>query len=172
MRAKKIFVLMIVFSIFIGCKAKSKEPKVIKSTDGTFQVLVPGGWSDEKGLNDNADLQAGHRSSQMFVIVLGEGKQDLEEGMTVDQHSEITRNSLLAGVKSPAISEEKRLTIDGKPALQFEIRATVDHIKIIYLHTTVEALNNFYQILAWTVPSQWEKNKDTLMKVTEKFHEL
>ena len=147
------------------------ERKVIQGPDGKFQITVPGGWKKDLRLHDDAEIQASHRRTNMFVIVLAEDKVDLSP-ISLEEHSKLTRESLLESLTNIEVLEPVHLTIDGYPAIQYEIRATKDHLRIIYFHTTIESPTHFYQIVAWTVPSQIKKDPHTLKKITEYFREI
>ncbi|HKY63611.1 MAG TPA: hypothetical protein VJR29_09345 [bacterium] len=157
----------------LGCGPREKGPatRKIVSADGHFEITVPGGWKEEKSLNDSADLQASHRPSEMYIVVLSEPKADLDE-MTLEGHSKLTRQALIDGVKKPQLSPAFAMKVGDMAALQYEIRGSMDGVNIVYLHTTAESPNYFHQILAWTVPSRFEKNKETLQKVIAMFREV
>lgn len=154
---------------FSACR--KNETRVIKSIDGRFQMTVPGGWKEDRTLHEDAELQASHRGSNMYVIVLAEPKEDLHE-MTLQRHSDITRDGLKESIVLQEETGPTELTIDGFPAIQYVIRAAKEHVNIVYLHTTVESPTHFYQILAWTIPSRYQKDPETIRKVTEYFHEI
>lgn len=165
--------LICLLALALACSPRQPGPATRKllSADGRFEITVPGGWKEEKTLNDTADLQASHRPSEMYVVVLSEPKADLS-GMTLDGHSKLTRQSLIDGVKDVQVSPGFAMKIGDMPALQYEIRGSLDHVNIVYLHTTAESPNYFHQILAWTVPSRFDTNKETLEKVIGNFREV
>ena len=154
-----------------ACSQSGPKTKDIVSANGKFRITVPAGWDVEKDLNDAADLQASHRDSEMYIVVLSETKEDLHD-MNLEGHSKLTREALLKTVQDSTISGPTSVTVDGHPAVQYEIRGAVNHVNVVYLHTTVESPKYFHQILAWTVPSRFALNKTTLEQVTEKFHEM
>ncbi len=157
----------------LACTPREKGPAVKKlvSADGHFEITVPSGWKEEKKLNDSADLQASHRPSEMYFVVLSEPKVDLDQ-MTLEGHSKLTRQALIDGVKNPQVSPPFAMKVGDLAALQYEIRGSMDGVNIVYLHTTAESPNYFHQILAWTVPSRFDKNKETLQKVIAMFREV
>ncbi len=171
---KKLPVLTLLFflPVIVSCSSHpGPKTKDIVSANGKFRITVPGGWTEEKTLNDSADLQASYKLSEMYVVVLSEPKQDLHD-MKLEDHSKLTREALMKGVQDAVVTGPKEMTVDGHPAVQYEIRGAVDHVNIVYLHTTVESPNYFHQILAWTVPSRFEQNQPTLQGVIDRFHEL
>ncbi len=157
------------FSLLTHC-SPLKSTKVLTGLEGKIQLTVPGGWKEEKDLNESADLQASHRISEMYVVILSENKEDFQD-MSLEKHSELTRGSLIRKLDNAKISDPIPLTLDGHPAVEYEIHGAMDHINIVYLHTTVETQKYFHQILAWTLPSRYEKNRATLQKVIENFRE-
>jgi hypothetical protein len=92
--------------------------------------------------------------------------------MTLVKHSGLTRDGLMEGLSSAEYSGPEKLTVDGKPAIRYIIRGAFDNTNIVYLHTTVEGANNYYQILAWTIKSGYQKNSAELLQVVEGFKEV
>jgi hypothetical protein len=106
----------------------------------------------------------------MYVIVISESKEDFND-ITIESHSEFTRNALTEGLANTDTSPPARLTISGNPALQYEIRGTTDKLNVAYLHTTVETPKKFHQVVAWTMRSRFEKNQALLQEVTQSLKE-
>ena len=77
---------ILVLAVFVlGCSyfnqvkkeiEKVQEPQVMTATDGKSQVSVPGTWSAQKDLNDNASIQAGNLLAEQYAIVISESKED------------------------------------------------------------------------------------------------
>lgn len=147
----------------------SSQFKAITSADGDFQLNVPQNWKEETELNDVASIQSSNRLQEMYVIVIDESKEDIDESMTLEEYSKLTRNALMKAADSAVIEGPRELTVNKTPFLQYEIQGTVEKIKISYLHTVVETPKHFHQVLAWTLKSKWEKNQAMLKKVVESF---
>lgn len=147
------------------------DGKVIKSTDGLTQVTVPQGWKAMKGLNDEASLQAAYPQKELYVIVMTESKEDFDK-MTMEKYSKLTRGMIFEALASGKEEKTGSLKINGNPALQYKLEGSMDNIKVVYLHTTVEGKKYFHYILAWTLRSKYEKNKDVLQQVIKSFKEI
>ena len=145
--------------------------KSIFSPDKSMSISIPKGWVEDRELHDTADLQASNRAEECYIIVLTDSKDDFED-MTLVKHSETTRKSLLSSLTAPEVLGPTKMTIDGKPALQYEIRGSIDNLKVTYLHTTVETPKHFQQILTWTLRSRFDKNKPILQQVATSFREV
>lgn len=150
----------------------AKEPVTITSTDGKTQVITPGNWEKRTDLHDDAILQAANTREENYIVVISDNKADLEDGMTVEGHSDITRSTFLENVKGcTQTAGPINLTINGRTAVQYELRGVVSGVKVVYLHTTADGDDQFYQILAWTLPSNYQKNKPILESVVNSFKE-
>jgi hypothetical protein len=144
--------------------------KVIKSIDDVSQVTVPQAWSIETSLNKKAQLQAANSMNEAYIIVLTDSKENFQH-MTLADHSQTTREKLLQSLDSPTVTGPTDMTINGNKAVQYEIRGFINNVNIVYFHTTVETPAHFHQVLAWTLKSEYNKNKYVLQDVIKSFKE-
>jgi hypothetical protein len=147
---------------------RSSDTNEVVSADGNARVRVPEDWSELKNLNDAAEIQAGNKRKEQYILVLSENKSDLA-AMNLAQHHRITRDAMLKKMTDVSASEPVEVTINGQSALQDEITGTQEGTNIVFLHTTVEGDKHFHQILAWTSKSRWDAHKEKLREVTRTF---
>ena len=148
------------------------SPSVLTSPDGRFQLTVPGDWQKETQLNEQASIQASNRGREIYVILLSESKSDFADEMTLDRFTSATRSKMMAGVRSAQSAEPTPTTINGNPALQYEIRGVIEGLNAVYLNTTVETPEHYHQIITWTLPSRLEQHKGTLLEVARSFKDV
>jgi hypothetical protein len=171
--------LGLILILLSGCSHKAGIPKAvspvgpieISSTDGQCRLTVPPGWAADPELNASAELQVSNRKEELYSVVLTEARADFDE-MSLEKYSRITRRALMKTLKSPRPAGPKKLTIDGSPAVQYEINGVMDGINVVYLHTIVEGKKNYFQLLAWTMKSKFEAEHPTLDKIVNSFHAL
>lgn len=149
----------------------NKPPKVVTSTDGVSQLSIPANWIVDNELKKDAELQVSDRAEEMYVIVLSESKTDFPANVTLDNHAELTRGIVVGNLTSPQSTAPVKMTINGRQAVQNEIRGTMNSVNLVYLHTTVETPKYFHQIVAWTLPSRYDKNRPRLQEVIQSFKE-
>ena len=149
---------------------KVTPPAVITATDGQSQLSVPAGWSKHDDLHDDAELQVANPVLEQYMIVLTENKADFVD-TDLEDYTEIVLESVVAtaGGEEP---EPTSLTINGRPAVQYEVHGTVDNMKVVYWLTTVEGTENYYQVLGWTLDSKAEENRPVLQEVVQSFQEV
>jgi hypothetical protein len=68
-------------------------------------------------------------------------------------------------------TEPTETVINGQRALNYEMKATIDGTKIGYVRRNMETPTAFHQIIAWTLRSRFEENKDVLLEVVNSFQE-
>jgi len=143
----------------------------VRTADGQHQLSVPRGWKEDRSLHDKAEIQVADAPEEMYALVLTDGK-DSSAGMDISKYAEATREAFSKSLVSPQVGAPRWLSVNGASAIECEIRGSVQNLDVIYLHTVVETPKHYHQVMAWTLKSQWERNKDTLQAVTESFREL
>lgn len=147
------------------------ETKEVVSIDGISRVDIPGDWEVRTDLNDDASIQVANARKEQYLVVLTDSKIDFDD-ISVEEHSQMTRQHILEKADNGQIvGEPKHFEINGQAAVQYEIHGSVDKLKVVYLHVTVEGKEHFHQILAWTLASMLSKNKPVLESVINTFKE-
>ena len=142
--------------------------KVVKSTDGQVQVTVPPGWKELSELHGDTILKVGDTWNDLFLIVILENKRDFIS-MNLDHYSQITTEALVSGAVFAEKSQPLELLIHNDRAIQYEIRGIVEDMNVVYLHTSVEDSQNYYQVIGWTLSSQFHNKKSVLQDVIQSF---
>jgi hypothetical protein len=175
--------LLFLFILFLvsGCSAvrdikeqldKNKSPKVITAMDSKSELTVPGGWSVKTDLHEDAQLQVADLISQQYLIVISESKADFAKDLTLKEYTEMIKQNPKETVADAEFSEIKSTLVGGYPANQFEATGSVDKIRIKWLFTIIDAPKNFHQIVAWSTPSRFEKNREIFVNTINSFREV
>lgn len=161
-------------------KKQTTENQVVKqvdqgqpivSYDGISQIIPSLGWAPDHDLNERAEIEASNLKDSLYFISLTEKKSDFAS-MSLDQHSETTRGLLVSTLSNAMQSGPVRITINGQPAVQYEIMATSDNTHVAYLHTTIETPAHYHQLLAWTLQSKFAEKREELNRITQSFKEI
>lgn len=177
----KLFYLALLLPVSLACNLagvvkkavdESQKPTTLTSSDLKTQLTLPGGWREDKQLNDIAVLEAANSFQEMYIVVLRESRQDFGEGATLDDFAAWSREGMMGEVLEPQATDPLAMQVGNYPAMEYRLDGTVDKIKIRYICTTVETPNHYYQIISWTLPSRFEQNQATLRGVTQSFREL
>lgn len=166
-----LFFCLIVGIGVLSLLGKRIEPVVITATDGQSQLTVPGSWKVQKDLNDMAEIQVANLSQEQYMMVITESKADFDD-IDLAQYAETSLDWSLEAVVAEERPDPQSMTIDGKPAVQYELHGTVENMKLVYWITSVEGTDNYYQMVAWTRASQAEKNAPIFAEVANSFREV
>ena len=147
------------------------KPTVITASDGQSRITIPAGWKSQEDLHDEAEIQVANSRQEQYLIVLTENKADFVD-TDLARYGEIVSEALVENAQMSEDPETKSTTINGRPAIQYKISGTVDNLKVVYWLTAVEGVNNYYQVLAWTLASKAEDNAPILQQVVESFEEV
>ncbi|MGK7913513.1 MAG: hypothetical protein AB4050_18830 [Synechococcus sp.] len=145
----------------------------VYSADNGSRVNVPGRWLEQGDLNGEADLQVADLRSEEYLIVISEPKVDFPSNWTFRNHADVTRQLLLDNLGTAAsVSSPSQLTINGRQAIQYEIRTEIQGLRVVYLHTTVDGENTYHQLLAWTLADFYPRNQTVLKSAISSFEEV
>ncbi|MEL6856119.1 MAG: hypothetical protein AAFO83_13555 [Cyanobacteria bacterium J06607_13] len=145
-------------------------PADLENKQTNVKITVPEAWvSAGDNLRRSADIYASHPSREMYASVLSESKTvlsqfDLEDN--AEQYRWLIEKELQDYEGSTRTGLER---INGDPVVQYEIRGRVDGVPVVYLHTTVQGDDNYYQVVGWTTQERYSENKATLENIIESF---
>ena len=90
---------------------------------------------------------------------------------SLEDHVDITSNTLMSNIENAIVEDSENIIINGYRAIRHKIRGDVDRTTIVYLQTTIEGDNAFYQIITWTLPSKEEESMDVFKNTILSFRE-
>ena len=149
------------------------EEKTMTSTDGKYQITVPGNWKDEmEELGEGTVLAAGNSRQDAYLVVLAESKEDFESSVTLEDYQNAVIGQMEGSVEGASVSPAESLDIHGRTGYLTEIRGTVDSVKFTYWVTCLETTTDFVQITGWTLQSREEKCGEEIRRIEASFQEL
>ena len=158
-----------------GCSpAGGRSPTVFTSPDGRVSITAPAGWEKHTVPSRLGKIGIANTAQHGWGEVIIENKSDLKDGLTVSGYAEIVLKKV--GVRTTSedrmVSEPTSVTINGYPALRYEIRATVQNTKFIYTRTFIETPEFFVQVMLWTIPSHLAKNQADFGSITDSLKQI
>lgn len=142
----------------------------LENSETQVKITVPADWTvvrDET--RQSADIQAVYQPRNLYAKVLSESASGLNI-FDLENNSEQYRWLIQQELDKFERETRTGLTsLNGKQAVQYEIRGIVDGTPVVYLHTTVQGAEDYYQVVGWTTQSSYQENKKTLQQVIESF---
>lgn len=152
-------------------KPEELQQQALHNEDGSLSISVPANWS-ELQLNPTADIQAGRLESEDYVMVLSERKDTFSDSLTLQEYYELVTKNMSATIENGVFGDPQSVTVNGQPALQFELRGEIEKIKIGYIITIVETDKSFSQILFWTLQNRMDQKRATYLELADTFKEI
>ncbi|MCL2873250.1 MAG: hypothetical protein FWF41_09855 [Betaproteobacteria bacterium] len=159
-------------------KAPANEFKILSATDQEnqlkVQIKVPADWMTRKDLNDDAVIQSSDKASTLFLVVISEPKNQFDKDAQLKDYADIVIENFLEKTEGQAkiTKEAVKTTVNGRPALQYEIERKMNKItSVTLIYTMVEGPKGFHQIMAWTYNSYWGEQQPLLKSITDSFRE-
>jgi hypothetical protein len=147
------------------------KPQVMTASDGSCEVTVPALWTKATDLNDRALIQTNYPLSEEYLIVTRQSKADFADDATLEDFVDAVRKDIPEQIDESVLTPPTSTKIGGYDAREFEVSGTVSKIKAKYFYAVVETPQNFYQVISWTLPSNYDKNKEELLTAIHSFKE-
>ena len=155
-----------------ACAKQAPECRQIFGLNGKIQVGLPAGWEEMPELHESADLEAGSKTADAYLVVVSE-KKSILPAQTLEKYSQFTREAIGRAMGFPQYIGPRKSHINSLLALQYEIRAIGKFgTRLVELHTAVESKDYFHQIVLWTSAERFKANEPVMKAITESFREL
>jgi len=133
--------------------AERSKSKTIVSDDGWVRLEIPGTWSTQRELHDDAALKVGNKLREEYAIVISENKSDIDG--TLDDFAKVATGNLRKSLGASAGAGPIEDTSAGSfTARRCRLAGKVDNIRVVYLHYSVETPTGYHQLIMWTLPSK------------------
>ncbi|GAA3443357.1 hypothetical protein [Planomonospora venezuelensis] len=145
------------------------DGRTVTSTDGKSQLTIPADWETLSLLNE-ADVQVGNQAKEQYLMVITEDKASFD--LDLAGYGKLVIEQMQTKLTNTSAGEPQQLTINGAPAIQYELHGTAQGVRITYWVTLVQGAADFHQVLTWTLETKGEEHGPLLRDVTATFKDL
>lgn len=164
--------LLILLFLAAACGKSAPECRQVLGLGGKIQIGLPSGWEEMPDLHESADIEAGSKSADAYLVVVSE-KRNILRSKTLEEYSQFTRDALVSTMGFPQHLGPRRKRIGGRVALQYEIRAIGKFgTRLVELHTVIESPEYFHQVVLWTSAERFQANEPAMQAIVESFREM
>ncbi len=167
-RNRRVFASL-VFAAAVGLSAAAARADVtVKGKDGGVELKLPDGWEESPlpdGASETIQAMALNKKQDTGVLVAVVDRSDLEAKLAdyADKYvAGFAKAKTMTNVTKTAL---KAVKVDGKDAMQCELRCTSNGVKLAYLITVVQTDKSFECVMGWTTQSKFTKLKADLAKL-------
>ncbi|MEM7366207.1 MAG: hypothetical protein AAF525_19500 [Pseudomonadota bacterium] len=148
-----------------------KSEEEVTFLNDRFGVLKPEGWVIMDDLHDGAAIGMGNPLREAYMVSITESAEDFD-AMTVEEHSELTRQSISESLQNYAEDGPYEVTTaSGVRGVSYQLTGSFERINIVYNHVTLGTEDHFHQVLLWSIKSRYASNEADFDRVVESFNE-
>lgn len=166
--------------------AHGSEPMVVTNFCGNAgeitcaQITVPAGWSIEKNLNKDAQIQVGNRFQMSYAIIISDEKdlnakgtdKDIKD-LALSQYADLVQEPIRSGSREFRQTDETETTINGLKAFRRTFSMTQKNgFRGRMTLCVVAGRFHYHQLLVWTAEQRYERQKAVLEGIINSFCEL
>nr|BFE85199.1 hypothetical protein GCM10020093_078000 [Planobispora longispora] len=104
-------------------------------------------------------------------MVITEPQASFGSNTNLAAYGQLVIEQMKKNLTNPSAGSPQELTVNGAPAIQYELHGTAQGVPIAYWVTLVEGKQDFHQVLAWTLESEGPVHGPLLRQVTETFQD-
>lgn len=151
----------------IGIDSK-KADKTFTSEDGSVQVIASEDWKTTD-IHEQAILQIANRAKNKYIIVIDESKVDFADKTTIFDFAKLVLDGMKETTENVSVSEPTKVIINNYPGLQYYFQGEVDKIKVSYNISLIDTPETFYQVIAWSLQSNFDEYKEEFKTIISTF---
>jgi hypothetical protein len=159
----------------VGYALFERAPHNYESTDGLVQITAPFSWNQLRTWqqsNQDSTLEVYDPSGETVVQVITETKEELDF-ISLGKFAELVTSILVSNLSQPVtVDNPIQTTLNGYPAIQYEIHGILDNDEVFYLHTSIEGKYHYHQVVGFTLSEKTSTLKPKLQQIIESFKEL
>jgi hypothetical protein len=142
----------------------------VHSDDGLSELTAPGSWRTRPNLGRSGTIRLGDDSTETYLIVNTYLPNELQQ-MSFPEMAEHVSTTVMKRQRSGKISTPRSLTVNGRPAVEYEISGATGSLPLIYLSTVIDGERARYHIVSWTLAERFSASRDLMREVAASFRE-
>ena len=170
-RSLKIIALAIIStSLVVYSSLSFAGVRAIYSDDGISELRAAEPWFVRPDIGRTAALRIADDGNDNYLIVKTYLREEIKP-MSFAKFAEEVSTGMLDVLEDGKMSPARKLTINGRNAVEYEITGRIGDNRFAYLSTAVEGKNAWHHILGWTVAERFQANQGALREIAATFRE-
>ncbi|MBV1908367.1 MAG: pilin, partial [Kangiellaceae bacterium] len=153
----------------LSSQQSNDSTRLVKDPDEQYTFRIPRNWSSRTDLNDEASFQFANLVREEYVLVFQEQKIELPQYTLEDYATVLTDNFALSELSNEYKGESN---ISGLRVLNYELKGTIEGIKLNYQVGFIEGKEHYYYLLFWTIEDKKSSAFPVFNNTLHSFREL
>ena len=155
---------------FMWAAACTADARTLYSDDGISELSVPEHWEVSPHLSQTAVLRATDPRNEAYLVVNSYLPDEINPRPLAKQAEDLSR-AMLEGLENAQISPPWKLTIQDRPAIEYEITGRLGDIRLSYLSTVVEGRTAIHHLIAWPLAEGSQADREAQRELVASFRE-
>ena len=138
----------------------------VHSDDGLSEVVAPDTWRTRANLGKSGTIRLADGAADNYIIVNTYLPHE-HAGAPFAQFAERVSTRLVKGVRGGKLSAPNGLTINGRPAVQYQIAGEA----LVYVSTVIDGERARHHLVLWTPAERYGDNRELMRQVVSSFRE-
>lgn len=173
MQPRVHWVVLALFTISLSACATQApvQTRVVYSDDGISELSVPESWSSRADFGRSAALRVADGGRDSYLMVNSYLPREIEP-TSLAQFAERVSVALRDNMDKGRMSGPRQLTINGRPAIEYELSGYFGDARIAYLSTVMEGRRApYHHLITWTSAEFYRANRGMMRDIVASFRE-
>lgn len=167
---KSLTITFVFASLAVWSSISFAGMQIVYSDDGISELRVSESWSIRPDIGQTATLRVADGVNDNYLVVNTYLRKEIKP-MSFAKFAETVSAVLLDNLEGGKISEARKLTINGRAALEYEISGRIGDNQFAYLSTAIEGKDAWHHLLGWTLADRYQANSVALREIAATFRE-
>lgn len=144
--------------------------RTVYSDDGISELRAAEPWSVRPDIGRTAALRIADGGKDNYLVVNTYLREEIKP-MPFAKFAEEVSAGLRDNLEDAKMSPARKLTVNGRNALEYEISGRIGDNRFAYLSTVVEGKHAWHHLLGWTLAERYQANRGALRELAATFRE-
>src|SRR5688572_25514125 len=147
-----------------------RTSSTIYSDDGVSELTAPDSWRTRPNLGRSGTIRLSDDAGGHYLIVNSYHPHE-KDGSSVEDFAERVSRRLMNRLADGRISPPRQFSVNGRPAMEYEVSGKAGDLPLAYTSTVVEGEYARHHLIAWTPAERNRANREGLREVAASFRE-
>ena len=147
-----------------------RTSSTIYSDDGVSELTAPDSWRTRPNLGRSGTIRLSDDAGGRYFIVNSYHPHE-KDGSSIEEFAERVSRRLMNRLADGRISPPRQFSVNGRPAMEYEVSGKAGDLPLAYTSTVVEGEYARHHLIAWTPAERNRANREGLREVAASFRE-
>ena len=148
----------------------AQKASTVYSDDGVSELTAPDSWRTRPNFGRSATIRLADDAADRYLLVNSYFPHEVE-ATPFEQFAERASGALMRRLSGGKISAPRPLTLNGRPAVEYEVSGKSGDTPIAYLSTVVDGEQARHHLVAWTLAERYSAHRGALRELVASFRE-